>query len=160
METVLRVVFVYAFLLVSLRIIGKRELGQLSPFELITLMLIPELFAQALLREDFSMTNAIVAASTLLVLVWVTSLATYRSQRVARLIDGEPSVLVVNGKFVSKHLDQERVSAEELFSEMHKAGLERLDQVKWAILEPGGAITLIATDEGTTHPRAEERGPL
>lgn len=159
METVLRVLFVYLFLLVALRIMGKRELGQLSPFELITLMLIPEFFQEALIRKDLSMTNAIIAASTLLSLVYLTSLATYLSKRVGKLVEGEPTVLVANGRFIPEHLDRERVTPEEIFSEMHKSGLERLDQVKWAILESGGAISLIAQGSSDTH-RHDERHRL
>jgi uncharacterized membrane protein YcaP (DUF421 family) len=144
MDTVLRVAFVYGFLIVALRVMGKRELGKMSPIELVMLLLVPELFQQALVGEDFSMTTAIVAVSTLFTLVFAMSMITHRFQRVEKLVSGEPAVLVRHGKLVKEALDNERVSPEELFAEMHAAGVERLEQVRWAILEDGGKISIIA----------------
>lgn len=90
METVTRVLFVYAFLVIALRVLGKREFGELAPFDLAVLMLIPEFFQQAVTGDDFSMTTAVVAASTLLTLVLLTSMIAYRSQKFAQLVAGSP----------------------------------------------------------------------
>lgn len=143
METVLRVAFVYIFVWACFRVLGKRELTQMSPFELVTLLFIPQLFSRALTRQDYSMTNAVIGASTLFLLVFLTSAASYRSNRFARIVEAQPRVLVRRGQLVEAHLDRERIPARDVFSAMHKVGLERLDQVEWAILEGDGKISLI-----------------
>jgi uncharacterized membrane protein YcaP (DUF421 family) len=150
METVLRVAITYVFILVALRLLGKREFGQLTPLELVSLMLIPELVSQSLVREDFSMTNGLVGISTLLVLVFLTSLATTHSTKAATVIESEPTVLVHGGRFLEHNLRQQRVAPDEVMSQLREAGLERLDQVRWAILETDGRISIVPTDgEGT-----------
>ena len=88
METVLRVVFVYVLVWGCFRVLGKRELTQMSPFELVTLLFIPQLFSRALTRQDYSMTNAVIGATTLFLLVILTSAASYHSRRFARVGQG------------------------------------------------------------------------
>jgi uncharacterized membrane protein YcaP (DUF421 family) len=160
METVLRVAFFYFFILLGMRAIGKREFSQLSPFEMVTLLLIPELTQQALVRQDFSATNAVVALSTLFLLVFLTSLAAYRMPKVGAAIEGEPTVLVYNGRFVRRSLALERVSPDEIYSEMRKSGLERVEQLKWALLETDGKISVIplAPEEKQIKARNETIG--
>lgn len=143
METVVRVAFVYVFILGILRVLGKREVSQLTPLELVMLILIPELVAQALVREDFSMTNAVIAVTTLMALVYLTSVLSYKFRRFEELVEGRPSLLVVRGKPLRETMDRERISPEEIASEMRRAGIERLDDVKWAVLETGGKIAFI-----------------
>jgi|SRR5690606_6913354 uncharacterized membrane protein YcaP (DUF421 family) len=153
METVVRVSIIYLFLLVGLRIMGKREFSQLSPLELVTLLLIPELVAQALIRDDYSLTNAIVAVTTLFGLVFLTSLILHLSKTVEKVISGVPTVLVANGELLESNLNKERVSPDEIFSEMHKVGLYELRQVRWAILETDGHIALIPVESSSeSHP--------
>jgi uncharacterized membrane protein YcaP (DUF421 family) len=160
METVIRVAVTYVFLMFAFRVIGKRELSKLSSFELVTLLLIPEIFSQAMVREDFSMTNAIVAVSTLFALVLATSMLTHRFGWFEKMIEAEPTLLVSDGRILTRHLDQERIQASELFAEMHKAGIERLEQVKFAILESDGRISFIRHQpEITQRPQAEDDDP-
>lgn len=143
METVFRVTIIYFFLMIALRIMGKREFGQMSPLELVALLLIPEIVSQALLREDFSMTNAIIAVTTLLTMVFLTSLVIQVSKRAEKAIAGAPTVLVYHGQLVADHMHKERVTEGEIFGEMHKSGLDRLEQVRWAVLEGDGKIAII-----------------
>jgi uncharacterized membrane protein YcaP (DUF421 family) len=150
METVLRVVFVYALVWACFRILGKRELTQMSPFELVTLLFIPQLFSRALTRQDYSMTNAVIGATTLFSLVFLTSAASYRFRRVSRVMQAEPTVLVCRGSLMEEHLNRERIAPEDIVSAMHKVGLERLGQVEWAILETDGQIAFIPTSDLTT----------
>lgn len=157
METVVRVVLIYLFLMAALRVMGKREFSQLAPFELVTLLMIPELVAQALVREDFSVTNAIIAVSTLLVMVFLTSVVAYRSRTIGKLIEGEPSVLVRHGFLVPEKMALERIPPEEIVSAMHGAGLERLSEVKWGILETDGKITLVAWPKQEESRQQEEK---
>jgi uncharacterized membrane protein YcaP (DUF421 family) len=146
METVLRIAFIYFFLMIALRAMGKRELNKMSAFELVMLLLIPEFFSQAALREDFSMTNATVATATLLTLVFLTSVVSHMSKRAHEVINGTPTVLVRAGRYVEDNMNRERIAPDELLAEMHKAGYERLEQIKWAILEDDGKISLVPAD--------------
>lgn len=143
METVIRVIIIYLFVLIGLRVVGKREFSQLSPLELVTLLLIPELVSQSLVREDFSLTNAIIAVSTLLSLVFLNSLLMQKSERVANFVEGKPALLVQHGKFIVDTMNKERISPEELFAEMHQVGLYQLAQIKWAVLEGDGRISFV-----------------
>ena len=143
METVIRVAVIYLFILVGLRVLGKREFGQLSPMELVVLLLVPELASQALVREDFSATNALIGISTLFLLVFLSSLVMHLSKRAEKLIEGSPTVLVHSGQMVEKNMAKERVSPDEVFGAMHVAGLEQLDQVRWAILGTDGKIAIV-----------------
>ena len=152
METVLRIAFIYFFLMVAIRVMGKRELSKMSAFELVLLMLIPELFSQGALREDFSMTNATIATATLLSLVFLTSVVSHISGRAHDVINGTPTVLVRSGRYVPENMNRERIAPDELLAEMHKAGYEKLEQIKWAILEDDGKIALIPA-EGEHEPQ-------
>jgi uncharacterized membrane protein YcaP (DUF421 family) len=143
METVFRVAAIYLLVFAGLRVMGKREFGQLSPLELVTLLMIPEIVSQALTGDDYSVTNAAIGVATLLVLVFATSLLMHRFKKAEQIITGEPSVLVRHGKMLEGAMNAARVSADEVFEEMHQAGLVTLDQVDWAILEPGGKISIV-----------------
>src|SRR3981081_650002 len=121
METVLRVVFVYVFVWACFRTLGKRELSQMAPFELVMLLLIPQFFSRALTRQDYSMTNSIVAATTLFSLVILTSIASFKFAGFRRFMESKPAVLVRQGKLLRDSLGHERVAPDEIFSAMHKA---------------------------------------
>lgn len=148
METVVRVFLIYIFLMFGLRMMGKREFGELAPFDLIVLLLIPELLSQSLLREDFSLTNSIIAVTTLLTLVFLTSMLSHRVRLVGRVISGAPTVVVRHGYLVTENLNRERLRPDEILDAMHQAGLHRMDQVQWAILETDGQISIIPWKEG------------
>ena len=143
MGIVVRVTIVYFFIWACFRVLGKRELTGMSPFELVTLLLIPQLFSRAITRQDYSMTNAVIGASTLLSLVFLTSVVIYRNRRLAYLMLPSPTVLVERGQFVRRHLDQERITPAEVFDAMHRQGVSRLEEVEWAILQPGGEIAVV-----------------
>lgn len=147
METVVRVAVIYLMILFGLRVMGKREFSQLSPLEFVALLLIPELVSQALVREDFSMTNAIVAVATLFALTFLNSTLMHMSKKWEKVTADEPSILVHHGQLNETSMNKERVTPAELFSEMHKAGLETLDQVKWAILECDGKIAIVPEED-------------
>ncbi len=125
----------------------------MSAFELVTLLFVPQLFSRALTRQDYSFTNAVIGATTLLTLVWVTSLVAYRFPRVAHALTGEPSVLVSDGEFLPNAMDRERVSAKDLYAEFHRVGLHQVKQVRWAILETSGAITIVPMTDDAIYRR-------
>ena len=105
------------------------------------------------------MTNAVIGATTLFLLVFVTSAASYRSRRFARVMQATPRVLVQRGALVEDNLNRERIAPEDIFSAMHKVGLQNLEDVKWAILESDGKIALIPSsiDEAYGRERHEAR---
>lgn len=157
METVVRILVIYLLLLLGLRAMGKREFGQLSPFELVTLLLIPELIQQAAVREDFSLTNAVVAVSALFLLVFLTSALAHRFGAFERVIGGLPAVLAHNGRFVPDAMNHERVSADEIYSELRKVGLVELKQVRWVLLEADGKIAIVPRQPQGRSGKAPER---
>ncbi len=148
MDTVLRVAATYVFLMIALRILGKREFSQLTPLELVSLLIVPEIVSQGLVGEH-SLVDSLTGVATLLVLVFATSLVSYRWKRADAAISGEPTVLVQDGRLRRRAMDETRVSADELEAEMRKAGLERLEDVKWAVLESGGNISFIPRPPAT-----------
>lgn len=143
METVLRIAFVYVFVMIGLRLIGKRALGEMSAADLVVLMLIPELFQQAIAREDFSMTNAVIAVTTLLLLVVVTETLSYRFPKVGGVVNGSPVTVVSHGFLRTDHMDRERLGPEEILDAMHRSGLEHMHEVKWAVLYPDGTVAVV-----------------
>jgi uncharacterized membrane protein YcaP (DUF421 family) len=158
MDIVFRIALIFLFLMVTLRLMGKREFGQLSPFELITLLLIPEILTEALNLGEGSMTRALVGVSTLLALVFLTSVLAYRFPGFGRWTEGEPVAVVKHGHLVPVALHHERVSPQEVLSEMHRAGLERMEEVKWGVLEPDGKISFVAWERGAA--RMQEKHEL
>lgn len=149
MGTVGRVIFMYIFIVIGMRLLGKREFGQLAPMEFVSLILIPDFVSQAVIGDDFSMTNALIAITTLFAMVFLSSLIAHLSKRAEHVIEGEPCVMIYNGKFLESKMNKERITPEEIFSEMHKSGIETLSQVKWAILEGDGKISFIRADQGS-----------
>lgn len=143
MEIVFRVTVIYLFILIGMRFLGKREFGQMSPFELVTLLLIPEIVTDAITAGDSSLIGGIIGIATILILVFLTNVITHINKPIERIVEGSPTVLVRDGKFLENALNEERVSTGEVFNEMHKAGIEQLEQVRWAILENDGKISIV-----------------
>jgi uncharacterized membrane protein YcaP (DUF421 family) len=154
---VLKVAVVYVFLMVAFRLVGKRELGMLSPFELVTVILIPEMASEALMGTG-ALTDALIGISTLFLLVLFFSAITHRFEAASRLVQAEPTVLVAHGQLREDALNRERIQPEELYGELHKRGFEELSAIRWAILESDGQIALIpeSSSGGTA---AEHRRP-
>ena len=161
METVWRVVFVYVLVWALFRIVGKRELTQMTPFELVTLLFIPQLFSRALTRQDYSMTNAVVAATTLFLLTFVTSTLSHRFPRFNKVLEAKPSILAIRGTLQTDELNRQRIGPEDVFSAMHKVGIANLHEVEWAILEGDGKIAIIPRQRvGPVNRDAGAPGPL
>lgn len=145
MEIVFRVVIVWLFVLFGLRVVGRRELSEMSPIDMVTLLLIAEIAAQALPGgEDFSLVNGLTGIATLLLLVFVSSQLHYLVPRVERAVEGRPTVLVQDGRFIYPNLDKERVTPAEVLKEVRHAGFAEIESVRWAILETDGRISVIS----------------
>ena len=144
MDSVLRAVIVYFLLLGVLRLSGKRSLAENSTFDFVLLLLISETAQQWLLGEDFSFTNAVILIVTLAGLNIVFSLLKQRFRTVAKLVDGVPMLLVENGNPLKEPLKRARIEVSDVLSAARELqGLERMDQIKYAVLETSGVITVI-----------------
>jgi uncharacterized membrane protein YcaP (DUF421 family) len=142
-SSVICVAATYAVLILGFRLLGKRELSQLSPFELVTLMLIPEIMSSTVQGEG-SLLTSVAGLSAILLLVLATSALAHRVPVVQRVLEASPTLLVADGKLLEDNLNRERISPEDLVGEMHKQGIERLEQVRFAILETGGNISFVS----------------
>jgi len=144
MESVLRATVIYVFLLVVFRIAGKRSLAQITTFDFVLLLIIGEATQQALLGDDYSVVNACIVIATLIVLEVVLSYFTARFPIFDRALEGLPLVVVDNGKLLKERLKRERLDESEILAaarELH--GLERMDDIKYAVVERSGGITII-----------------
>jgi uncharacterized membrane protein YcaP (DUF421 family) len=138
-----RITLVYAFLLAGLRVLGKRDLSQMTPFDAVLLFLIPQIFRNYLIANDNSLLTALVGATTLLLLVFLTSALGFRSVAIGRLVRAKPSVLVEHGVLLEPVLDRERIAPEEIEAAARRAGIDGLDRVARATLEADGTISII-----------------
>lgn len=146
MDIVARATVMFVLLYVLLRLMGKRELGQLTPFELVVMIVLGDLIQQGVTHNDFSLTGALLAISTFAFLAILMSWLTYLSPRAEKLLDGEPRVVIRDGVLIKDNLRRDRMTQNEVESEMRLAGIAHMDQVAWAILEPQGKISFIKND--------------
>lgn len=148
METVFRIFVIYVFLLAGMRVIGKREFGELSPQEFVILLIIPEIVSTALNQNDKSLTNAILGVATIFSLVFLTSLITHRFPSVHALVADSEAVLVHKGQMFEDVMNRERVTPDEIMEEARKSGVSTLAEIKWAVLEPDGKIAIVPGSSG------------
>jgi uncharacterized membrane protein YcaP (DUF421 family) len=154
LEKILRPVLVYAFLVVGFRLAGKRELAQLNAFDLVVLLTISNTVQNAIIGDDISVTGGVIGATTLLVVNYAVVRFLYGHERLDQLIEGAATVLIDRGEIQRERLKQELITVAELETAAHKQGLESLDEVERAVLEPGGTISFTArkpTAESTRH---------
>ena len=148
MDSVLRSLVVYLFVLAVFRISGKRSLSQITTFDFILLLIIGEATQQALLGNDFSIINACVVISTLITVDVVFSWLEGRFPTFGRVVGSLPVVVLEHGKLLEDRARREGVTLSEILAEgREKHGLERLDQFKYAILERHGGISVVPTDD-------------
>src|SRR5690348_1660655 len=134
-EKILRTVLVYLFMLIALRLAGKRELGQANTLDLVVLLLVANAIQNGIIGNDNSVTGALVGATVLFALNWFVSHGTYESSKLSALIEGQPTVLIDNGKPVVKALRRECISLPELRAIARRQGFADLGAVHSAILE-------------------------
>jgi len=153
MDIVLRAAVMFALLYLLLRLLGKRELGQMTPFELVVIIVMGDLVQQGVTHNDFSLTGAMLAITTFALLALALSWASYLFPKIERLLEGEPRVIVRDGKIIKENLRRDRMTCSEIESEMRLAGIASLRDVAWAILEPQGRISFIKADGKAPNPR-------
>lgn len=157
LQVVARTAIVYAFLIVAVRISGKREIGQMSILELLVILLISDAVQNSMVGENTTLWGGLVAVLTLLSLDYGLKLLTIRSRRVRRVIEGEPRLLVRNGRLLTKALREEKVETEEVRAAIRAQGIARIEDVRLAVLETDGSISVIplADAEDAERERSE-----
>ncbi len=144
MEPIARAAAVYLFLLLVFRISGRRTLARITSFDLVLLLIIGEATQQALLGNDYSMTNAGLIVLTLVSLHASVSVLKRRWKRAGKMLEDEPVVLVAEGRALQEHMDRARVDEEAILEAARAShGLERLDQIRFAVLERSGRISIV-----------------
>jgi len=143
LEKMFRPVVVYLFLVVGLRLGGKRELAQINPFDLVVLLTLSNTVQNAIIGNDNSVSGGILGATTLLAINWIVVRVIYRNRKLGRFIEGRADILMSGGKVQKDHLDREMITKEELLAAAHKQGIGSLHEVERCLLEPNGTITFI-----------------
>ena len=148
MESVVRVVVIYFFLLLVFRIAGRRTLSQMTTFDFVLLLVISEQTQQAMVSNDPSLTNAFLMILTLVGLDITLSIIKQRFPRIEKWLDGTPTIIVENGRPLKDRMDKARVDESDvLTAARHLQGLERMEQIKYAVLERSGGITIIPQEQ-------------
>lgn len=143
-ERIIRAVLVYAFVVVALRLAGKREIGALNPFDLVVLLFLSNILQNSIIGNDLSVTGGIVGAATLLSLNYFVQRFLINHLRVERTFEGEATPLIENGQVLHDNLKKELLTVEELLIAVHKQGILELSDVEKALLETDGNISVFA----------------
>jgi uncharacterized membrane protein YcaP (DUF421 family) len=147
LQIVLRTGVIYLLVLIGVRLSGKREVGQMTPFDLTLLLLLSNSVQNAMTGPDTSVLGGVIAASTLLILNYLVADVSGGSRRLRRLIEGQPTLLVHDGKTIETHMAREHVSMDELHRALREHGISSCDQVALAVLEVDGSISCLKYDE-------------
>ncbi len=149
MDIVIRATVAFLLIFMLTRVVGRRELGSLEPFDLILLVVIGDLAQQGVTQSDASLTGTLLAIATFGLLSVVLSYASFRFRRMRPLLEGEPIVLVENGTPIAGNLKRERITIDELTAEARLQHIASIADVRWAVLETSGKISFLT---GTTSP--------
>ncbi len=142
-EIVLRGIIVYVFLILLLRITGKRQVGQLAPFDLVLLLVLSNAVQNSMNAGDNSLIGGLISATTLIGLNYLVGIATYRSKKLEAFIEGRPQVIVHNGKLFDDIMTKAKLTHHELNAAIRRAGCSSIDNVQLAVLENNGGISVV-----------------
>lgn len=156
-EIAARTAIIYLAVLLGLRLAGKREVGQMTPFDLVLLILIANAVQNAMTGPDNSVTGGIVAAGTLLLLNFLISRVVFGNKRLRRFVEGTPTILVHNGHLVLKNLAYEHIAPEEIVQALREHGVQSTEEVSLAVLEIDGSISVLRKDEIPSKERPHHR---
>ena len=155
-EKILRPIIVYAFLVISLRLSGKRELVQLNPFDLVVLLTLSNTVQNAIIGEDNSVLGGIVGATSLLVTNYLVVRFLYDHRKLDQLVEGRSDVLVEGGKVRTRNLKRELITVAQLEAAARKQGFESLAEVEQCVLEPSGTLTFVGKKPASEELRHQE----
>src|SRR3954470_15053146 len=143
MDLVIRAVVGFAFILLLTRAVGRRELSSMEPFDLILLVVIGDLVQQGITQNDFSVTGLMLVTATIALLTVSVSFASFKFPRLRPVLDGEPVIVVEDGKPIDRNLRRNRITLEELAASARAEGIATIENVRWAVLETSGRISFI-----------------
>jgi uncharacterized membrane protein YcaP (DUF421 family) len=143
MDIVIRAFVVFVLLYTLMRVIGRRELSSLEPFDLILLVVLGDLVQQGVTQDDYSVTGILLAIGTIALLQLGVSFANFKFPRLRPLLDGEPIVVVQDGKPIERNLRRERVTIEDLAAAARQQNIASIADVQWAVLETNGTLSFI-----------------
>ena len=143
MDIIIRAVVAFCFVFLLTRLIGRRELSTLQPFDLILLIVIGDLIQQGVTQNDLSVTGLVLTVGVFGLMTLAASYLGWRFPRIRPILEPEPLILVENGNVIERNLRKERITPEEIASEARLQQIDSLEQVKWAVLESGGRISFI-----------------
>jgi len=155
-EKILRPIIVYVFLIIGLRVSGKRELAQLNPFDLIVLLMLSNTVQNAIIGNDNSVSGGLIGAASLLAVNYLVIRFLYDHRKLDQLVEGSPDVLIENGKIHELKLKRELITKEELAAAARKQGFDSLSEVHQCVLEPGGTLSFTAKKPATEQIRHQE----
>jgi uncharacterized membrane protein YcaP (DUF421 family) len=156
LEKVLRPWLVYVFLVISLRVFGKRELAQTNTFDLIVLLTLSNTLQNAIIGDDNSVTGGVIGAISLLALNYLVVRFLFRRAKLDRFLEGTPVVLIEHGKVLRRNLDRELITQAELEAAAHKQGYRKLSDIDRCVLETGGSLAFIAKDPSPMQTHYED----
>ncbi len=142
-EKVLRSVIIYLFLLAAFRLAGKRQLGQMTAFDLVVLLIISNVVQNALIGNDNSLGGGLIGATVILILNGIVAWLTSRYKQVERVVELSPTILVKHGRILRANLRREQLSMAELRADLRQQGVSSLNDVRYAILEENGRLSVI-----------------
>jgi uncharacterized membrane protein YcaP (DUF421 family) len=143
MDIALRAIFLYAFVVFLIRVMGRRELSSLSALDLVLLIVLGDAIQQGLTQDDYSVTGAVIAVSTIAAVQVGISYLSFRSKRARRVLEGEPVVIIEDGKLIERNLKRERLTEDEIAEEMRTQQIASVEDVEWGILESSGNMSFI-----------------
>lgn len=143
MDLVIRAAVMFFFVYLLTRIIGRRELSSLQPFDLIMLVMIGDLVQQGVTQNDFSVTGAFLVGGTIALLTVLVSYTSFRFPRLRPVLDGDPVIVIEDGKPIERNLRRNRIALDELAAAARQNQIDSLDDVRWAVLETNGRISFI-----------------
>jgi len=143
MDIVLRAIVAYLFILFLMRVVGRRELSSMEPSDVILLVVIGDLVQNGVTQSDYSVTGIVLAAGTIGTLATFTAYVTFKWSRIRNVVEGEPVILVEDGKPIERNMKHERLTLDEVMEQARlQQGVESLDDVRWAVLETSGSISI------------------
>ena len=143
MDLVIRAIVAFLFVYFLTRVIGRRELSSMQPFDLIMLVMIGDLVQQGVTQNDFSVTGGLLVGGTIALLTVAVSYVSFRFPRMRPVLDGDPVIVLEDGKPIDRNLRRNRITIEELAASARQEQLASLDDVRWAVLETNGRISFI-----------------
>jgi len=151
-EKLLRSVVVYAFLLVAFRITGKRQVGQLTPFDLVVLLVISNVVQNAVIGNDNSLVGGLIGATTILVVNYLVVELSFHSKGARKLLEASPTMLIHDGRVLHDNLRRERLTVEDLLAALRRNGVADPHEVRFAVLEENGGVSVVPYPPGAQRP--------